>query len=169
MVNNFKKHNRSKKHNKSKRLNKNKKVNKLSLKKVKIGGRCCICKGGRGAYGTRCYDEPKYCCKHKKEMKKKLSKSRKSKKSNPRKSKRSKSSKRTKSKKMNKKMNKNMQMGGDGCSVSYVDIPGFSVGPLTFSQTSSPIEGVNIAQRRASLTKSCSSQGSKVNHAMTRI
>ena len=26
------------------------------------GGKCCKCAGGRGKYGTRCYDDPKYCC-----------------------------------------------------------------------------------------------------------
>lgn len=27
------------------------------------GSKYCKCNGGRGKYGTRCYDDPKFCCK----------------------------------------------------------------------------------------------------------
>jgi len=38
---------------------------KKVIKMVKI--KCCKCAGGRGAWGTRCYDNKKYCCtKHRK-------------------------------------------------------------------------------------------------------
>jgi len=33
------------------------------------GGKCCKCKGGRGAWGTSCYDNPKNCCKKTKTVK----------------------------------------------------------------------------------------------------
>uniref|UniRef100_A0A6C0EX60 Uncharacterized protein n=1 Tax=viral metagenome TaxID=1070528 RepID=A0A6C0EX60_9ZZZZ len=31
------------------------------LKSMK-GGKCCKCYGGRGAWGTSCYDDPSNCC-----------------------------------------------------------------------------------------------------------
>ncbi len=27
------------------------------------GGKCCKCAGGRGRWGTSCYDDPSNCCK----------------------------------------------------------------------------------------------------------
>jgi hypothetical protein len=27
------------------------------------GGKCCKCAGGRGKWGTSCYDDPSNCCK----------------------------------------------------------------------------------------------------------
>jgi len=39
-----------------------------SIKSMK-GGKCCKCKGGRGAWGTSCYDNPKNCCKKTKTVK----------------------------------------------------------------------------------------------------
>jgi len=27
-----------------------------------MGGKCCKCNGGRGAWLTKCYDNPIYCC-----------------------------------------------------------------------------------------------------------
>ena len=27
------------------------------------GGKCCKCAGGRGKWGTSCYDSPENCCK----------------------------------------------------------------------------------------------------------
>ncbi len=32
-------------------------------KKIMKGGRCCKCYGGRGSYGSSCYDNPDNCCK----------------------------------------------------------------------------------------------------------
>ena len=66
-----------------------------------------------------------------------------------------------------KKKTKKMQRGGDGCSVSYVDIPGFSVGPLNYSSTASPIGGLSVSGRRASLQRSCNNNMSRSKHAMT--
>lgn len=43
-------------------------INSVS-KTMKVGGRCCKCKGGRGAYGTKCYDDPSFCCKKSKNSK----------------------------------------------------------------------------------------------------
>ena len=31
----------------------------------KGGARCCKCHGGRGRWGTSCYDSPENCCKKK--------------------------------------------------------------------------------------------------------
>lgn len=36
---------------------------------MKDGIKCCKCQGGRGAYNTPCYDNPKYCCKERKTKK----------------------------------------------------------------------------------------------------
>ena len=41
---------------------------KEKMKSMK-GGKCCKCKGGRGAWGTSCYDNPKNCCKKTKTVK----------------------------------------------------------------------------------------------------
>ena len=35
---------------------------KQKIMKSMKGGKCCKCKGGRGAWGTSCYDNPKNCC-----------------------------------------------------------------------------------------------------------
>lgn len=35
---------------------------RVSRKRQRAGARCCKCKGGRGAYGTKCYDNPEFCC-----------------------------------------------------------------------------------------------------------
>ena len=32
---------------------------------MKGGFKCCKCVGGRGVWGTKCYDNPKFCCKNK--------------------------------------------------------------------------------------------------------
>ncbi len=39
------------------------------------GGKCCKCVGGRGKWGSSCYDDPSNCCK--KSKSKSLKKSRK--------------------------------------------------------------------------------------------
>ncbi len=36
----------------------------------KGGARCCKCHGGRGRWGTSCYDSPENCCKKKRSTKK---------------------------------------------------------------------------------------------------
>ena len=33
-----------------------------NMKNMK-GGKCCKCAGGRGRWGTSCYDDPSNCCK----------------------------------------------------------------------------------------------------------
>jgi hypothetical protein len=32
-------------------------------------GKCCKCYGGRGRWGTSCYDDPANCCRKKKQIK----------------------------------------------------------------------------------------------------
>ncbi len=34
----------------------------------KGGAKCCKCHGGRGRWGTSCYDSPENCCKKKRSM-----------------------------------------------------------------------------------------------------
>jgi len=43
------------------------------------GGKCCKCAGGRGRWGTTCYDDPSNCCKKTKTSKAGFKKSRKQK------------------------------------------------------------------------------------------
>ena len=36
----------------------------IDYKRMIDGHKCCKCpNGGRGAWPTRCYDDPKFCCK----------------------------------------------------------------------------------------------------------
>jgi hypothetical protein len=63
----------------------------IDYKRIIDGHKCCKCpNGGRGAWPTRCYDDPKFCCKESnKNIKKKTNKknSKKSKKLSTRKNK----------------------------------------------------------------------------------
>lgn len=75
-----------------------------------------------------------------------------------------KSKKSKKSKKVKK--TKKTQRGG-GCNVSTVDVPGFTVGPLSYSSADPAIEGINVAPRRGAVHKNCTNGGKGPNHAMT--
>ena len=44
---------------------------RVSKRQQRAGARCCKCNGGRGAYGTKCYDNPEFCCGAKKMKKSK--------------------------------------------------------------------------------------------------
>jgi len=59
-----------------------------TMKSMK-GGKCCKCKGGRGAWGTSCYDNPKNCCKKTKSITKSKTNKSNTKNSNTKKTKKS--------------------------------------------------------------------------------
>lgn len=62
---------------------------------------------------------------------------------------------------------KKFQRGGD-CNISTVNVPGFSVGPLSYSGSDPAIEGISVGPRRGAVYKSCTNGGKAPNHAFNR-
>ncbi len=64
----------------------------IDYKRVIDGHKCCKCpNGGRGAWPSRCYDDPKYCCKDSKKNNKKKTNKKNSKKNKSRSTRKNKS------------------------------------------------------------------------------
>jgi hypothetical protein len=80
--------------------------------------------------------------------------------------KKSQKTKKTKKKIKNKRRTIKLQKGGE-CSISTVDIPGFNIGPFSYSASEPAIEGISMASRRGSVYKNCTNGGKAPSHAMT--